>query len=98
VVIVPLTMVDGGEELLWFERKGGLFLCSYDDGRREDKEALSVALFCFFFFFFGEPVVCAELGRVFRCVCEKVFFLTNSLLKFPSPLFICKNLFGLNAK
>jgi hypothetical protein len=36
VVIVPLTMVDGGEELLWFERKGGIFLCSYDDGRRED--------------------------------------------------------------
>jgi hypothetical protein len=65
-------MVDGGEELLWFERKGGIFLCSYDDGRREDEEALSVALFCcfFFFFFFGEFVVCAELGRVFRCVYE----------------------------
>ena len=60
VVIVPLTMVDGGEELLWFERKGGIFLCSYDDGRREDEEALGVALFCcfFFFFFWGVCSVC----------------------------------------
>jgi hypothetical protein len=23
MVIVPLTVVDGGEELLWFDRKGG---------------------------------------------------------------------------